>query len=103
MQFSIIIPSARPTAVLAQTLRALQLQVVTPHRFEVVVVRNQVAETDSALLKSLGYAAGQLKIIQSKTAQGPATARNSGFQQASYDKVIFIDDDCGIRADFIAQ
>lgn len=93
MKFSIVIPSARQTQQLVKTLRCLEQQTYRKENFEVIVVRNQVAETDFALFRNLGFKKNHLSVLVTE-AVGPSEARNLGIAAAQYNTLIFIDDDC---------
>ena len=102
MKFSIVIPSARPTSQLVKTLRCLERQTYGKANFEVIVVRNQVKETNFTAFEQLGFDSHRLKVLITQ-AGGPSEARNRGIAEARYSKLVFIDDDCSPKKNWLEQ
>lgn len=88
---SVVLPTYNRLARLKRVIAALELQSVSPTAFEVVVVSDGAADGTNDYLS--GYDGPlQLNPILKENG-GVATARNVGFQNASGELILFIDDD----------
>lgn len=86
---SVVVPTHDRPAGLAALLGALEVQVLAPPRFEVVVVDDGSAtpvRTDPGALA--------LRVLRHERPRGPAAARNTGWRAARAPLVAFVDDDC---------
>jgi glycosyltransferase involved in cell wall biosynthesis len=76
-------------------LAALEAQDLEPHRFEVVIVDNGSSDDTRAVLDKLAEASDlNIRVLEIVRNDGPAAARNLGWQSCTPPYVAFIDDDC---------
>lgn len=90
--FSVIIPTYKRPAQLAECLRALARSDYPLERFEVIVVDDGSATPLRSLLEQFRGTL-DLKLLEQKN-KGPAGARNFGARQARGEFLAFTDDDC---------
>lgn len=96
---SVVVPTYKRSGYLERCLRALLAQDFTPADYEIIIVDDaasdqtkQQVEEWSARMAAEGYTIRYLPI--SKTAHGPAAARNIGWRAAQSEIIAFTDDDC---------
>jgi len=88
MRISVIIPTFRDNANLAQCLQALSVQTLAPSLFEVLVVNNAPEEP-------LTVASGPATVrVLEERRPGSYAARNHAIRQARGDVLVFTDSDC---------
>ena len=92
-EISIVIPTFNRRASLERVLNALRLQTLPAHLFEVIVVSDGSSDgTNEYLASQISQCPYALRAIYQPN-QGVAVARNQGFQAATAELVLFIDDD----------
>jgi glycosyltransferase involved in cell wall biosynthesis len=93
-EVSVVIPTRDRAARLGAALEALRGQTIAPDRFEVVVVDDgSTDETTELLARPSADGGPEVRAIR-LAGQGPAAARNAGWQAARASLVAFTDDDC---------
>jgi len=101
-EVSVVIPTYNRIDLLKRTLKSLERQTVEKDRYEVVVVDDCSNDGTADFLRKLNFK-GNLKFIIHKDSKKRAAARNSGIRLSKGDVVIFLDDDMGVKEDFIEQ
>lgn len=92
---SVVVSTYRRPERCLRLLRALHRQTLDPHDFEVLTVDNGSGDETTAMLQSfLAEARYRLRPLRIACNNGPAAARNLGWQQAEASIVAFTDDDC---------
>jgi glycosyltransferase involved in cell wall biosynthesis len=96
-EVSVVIPTYRRVNLLLRCLRALTSQTLAPGRFEIIVA-DDACETDARLAVekfAAGVANSGLTVcyLPVPATQGPAGARNRGWEQALAPIIAFTDDD----------
>ena len=101
MKFSIVIPAFNEGAHIASAVKAVNDQVLKPDdSFEIIVVDNNSSDhTHAAATTALGESG---KVVSEKRA-GPNYARQRGFLESTGDVICFLDSDCRIPTDWIAN
>src|SRR5688572_297385 len=90
---SVVIPTHNRAGRLAAQLESLRAQ--TTRDFEVIVVDDGSRDgTPEVLAAQIARGGFDLRAIRHDAPQGPATARNAGWQAARAPLVAFTDDDC---------
>jgi glycosyltransferase involved in cell wall biosynthesis len=101
---SVVIPTYKRSDRLASLMDALDAQTLDAHRFEVIIVDNfsndDTFETAQKLTAGARFA---VQLLQMSHNQGPAPARNVGWQAAKAPIVAFLDDDCLPVAHWLAS
>jgi glycosyltransferase involved in cell wall biosynthesis len=94
LKFSFIIPTYNRCTQLDHCVASIINQSYTKELFEIIVVN------DGGEIPMLEH--NNLKIINQPNA-GPATARNTGANAAQGEYLIFVDDDCCLDTDWLAE
>jgi GT2 family glycosyltransferase len=103
-EVSVVIPTYRRAERLPALFAALSEQTLDPSRFEVLAIDNFSADDTKATLDSLAASATfPVRILQMTSNNGPAPARNLGWRTAAAPIVVFLDDDCLPRPDWLAS
>lgn len=99
---SVVIPSYRGPAALAETLLSLAAQTLDVRRFEAVVVVNGPAAADQAPFEELRRQVAPVRIryLLTSTA-GASLAWNLGVQAARMEWLTFLDDDDTVTASYL--
>ena len=99
---SVIIPSYRAAATIARALASVAAQGQRP--YEVIVVDDASDDDTCKILKGLvkEYGESWLKVFFFEKNQGPAAARNYGWEQASQPWIAFLDADDTWHVDKLA-
>jgi glycosyltransferase involved in cell wall biosynthesis len=97
--YSIIVPTYRRPDSLARCLRAIEALDFDRNRFELLVVDDGSPAPPTDLVASLDPSI-QARLLCTRHA-GPATARNTGARAARARYVVFTDDDCQPREDWL--
>ena len=90
-KISVVLPTYNRLERLKIVLAGLESQTYPLDQFEVVVVSDGTSDGTEAYLQAIESPLNLKPVLQKN--QGPAGARNNGFQQASSDLILFIDDD----------
>jgi GT2 family glycosyltransferase len=94
-EVSIIIPTFKRADRLAGVIGALAEQTCAPGRFEVIAVDNCSQDsTFETLLVLAATVPFSMRVLQTESNHGPASARNLGWRASSAPVVVFLDDDC---------
>ena len=93
-EFTVIIPTNRPAAVLAPCLTALASQSLGVERFEVIVVNDGSLHDLEPLAEHMRGSLGLNVRIENVAQNGPGNARNHGAKLANAPALAFTDDDC---------
>jgi len=105
--FSIIIPTSRQPALLFRCLDALGRQTLPRHQFELIVVDDaSTPETAAAVdlfSRQISRSGGPLEVryLAQPAERGFAAARNRGWRAARGKVVVFTDDECIPRPDWL--
>jgi len=99
--YSIVIPTYRRPDSLARCLQAIEALQFPRDRFEVVVVDDGSTSPPADVVASLDPAL-EVRLVTTHHA-GPATARNTGARLASGRYLVFTDDDCRPREDWLSS
>lgn len=104
MQVAVVVPTYRRAANLPRLVAALEAQTLPHDQFEVVIVDNGSDDDTPAVLAALA-ASSELRLVplRIEVNEGPARARNLGWQTSTAPYVAFTDDDCVPRSDWLAQ
>lgn len=93
MIFSVVIPSRDKRPLLARTLDALRTQDPGTDDWEIVVVNDGSTDDTGVFLAELMAIEPRLKVVTPPANVGRAAARNLGWQAATGDWIVFLDDD----------
>jgi len=93
LKISVVIPSYRRPALLANCLAALENQDFLKEDYEVIVVSDGPDETTRQILETLGKDQPNFRYLSLPEKSGPAAARNRGWQMAQGTLIAFTDDD----------
>jgi NDP-sugar pyrophosphorylase family protein len=90
---SVVLPCYRNSATVAEAIRSIHEQVVTP--LEVIAVDDASGDDTPALLQDLGqrFGADRFRLIAFSANRGPSAARNAGWEAARGEFVAFLDAD----------
>src|SRR5438128_1283620 len=100
MDASLIIPSFERPGVLVETLRTVA-SVDNASRLEVIVVDDgSSGETLATVLRWIEDSAAPVRLLR-QDHRGPSAARNRGARAAVGKVLIFLDNDCLVRPDFV--
>jgi len=92
---AVVIPTYQRATRLPALLDHLACQSLAPERFEVIIVDDCSTDDTVAVAKDLaGCLPYRLRVLQTTRNNGPAAARNLGWQATSAPVVAFLDDDC---------
>ncbi|HZS75634.1 MAG TPA: glycosyltransferase [Ktedonobacteraceae bacterium] len=93
---SVVIPTYKRLALLQRCLEALSAQDIAPADFEVIVVDDAASEETrkQVLEESCLHPEHTIRYLPVQGTNGPAAARNLGWQAASGEIIAFTDDDC---------
>ncbi len=104
LRASVVIPTYNRADLLLQGLRALAAQDLPAGAFEVVVVDDGSADgTEDAVRAWTASATSPAVRLFRQPRRGPAAARNRGAREARGRVVVFTDDDCEPRADWLRE
>lgn len=100
IKISIIMATYNRVDLLAKQLLAFENQTLDKSKFEVIVVNDGSPDRTKQLLDAWSRRYLNLKVIH-KINGGPASARNTGVDQASSEIIAFTDDDCIVDNDWL--
>jgi glycosyltransferase involved in cell wall biosynthesis len=101
---SVVVPTYGRPQNLPRLVAAFEAQTLPADRFEVIIVDNGSTDDTTATLTRLAATTSiDLRPLRIEVNQGPAPARNLGWQEARAPLVAFTDDDCVPRPDWLAQ
>ena len=96
VEISVVVPTYRRPDLLERCLTALVRQTLPADRFEIVICDDGPSEAAEAVVRRVQEMCGgrpSLIYVPVPDTQGPAAARNAGWQRASGDVIAFTDDD----------
>jgi GT2 family glycosyltransferase len=99
-RYSIIVPSYQRGRVAAQTIAALAAIDEPVGGFEVVVIDDGSAPEHVAELERAVQQHGRFRLLR-RANGGPSAARNTGIGATGGEFVVFLDDDCAPRPDWL--
>jgi len=99
MDISVVVPTYNRSRMVVRTLETLFAQTLSPSRFEVVVVVDGSTDDTAEVLKRMHPACG-FQVVEQEN-RGLAGARNSGFQAARSERILFLDDDMLCDAELV--
>ncbi len=99
MDASVIIPTHNRSASLARTLESLSAQIISPNRFEIIVVDD--GSDDGTALVAQQHRPQQTRYAFQSN-QGDAAARNLGARLSKSNVLVFLDDDIVPDPDYLA-
>jgi len=100
IKVSVIVPTYKRANLLSKVIQALVAQRFPSAAYEIIVVIDGPDEGSENIL--LGFNRQNLRFFTLKQNQGPASARNIGWQNAKGELIAFTDDDCMPDPDWIA-
>ena len=98
--FSIVIPTYNRSVQLTNCLSTLEKQNCPQNFWEVIVVNDGGTALEEIIPKFNNSL--KIKLINQKN-QGPALARNRGATESQADFLVFIDDDCFLKPDWLRE
>src|SRR5215207_5979372 len=101
VQFSIIVPTYQRPAALARCLDAIRALDFPRDRFELLVVDDGSPTPPADLIAALDRSL-DAQLVRARHS-GPAAARNAGARLARGRYLVFTDDDCAPRADWLSS
>ena len=101
MNVSVVMPTYNRLSRLKKVLMGLEAQTYPHEQFEVVIVSDGSTDGTENYLQDVQTSLNLKPIFQKN--QGPAVARNNGFEQAEGEFVLFIDDDVIPTPSLIAE
>lgn len=104
MDISVIIPTRGKSHVFQQCLASLARQTVAPK--EVVIVDNTPINSPFSIILQrmikISFSDTLINVVIVKESkEGSAIARNRGIDSATFDHIVFLDDDCIARKDWV--
>lgn len=95
IKISVVIPTYKRPDLLLVCLAHLEAQTLSKGEFEVLVVSDGFDEsTRTAVSGFMEYSPMHIVLLHTEGKQGPAAARNIGWQHAAAPLIAFTDDDC---------
>jgi glycosyltransferase involved in cell wall biosynthesis len=99
---SIIIPTYNRAEILRKTLDSLvHLSVPSGVKVEIIVIENNCTDHSARVFEEFSRRSGISSRRINETRQGHCHVRNRGFAEASFDHVVFFDDDIEAFSDWI--
>ncbi len=93
---SVVVPTYRRPDLLERCLAALQAQTLGPHEYEIIVCDDGPSEQARAVVEAAsrtGTKPAAIHYLEIVGTQGPAAARNRGWERAAAPVIAFTDDD----------
>jgi GT2 family glycosyltransferase len=104
LEVSVVVPTYRRQDLLASCLDALLAQNLDPDRYEIIVADDEASPRTQELVERLSRRGGPaLRYVAVTSTQGPAGARNAGWQAANAAVIAFTDDDCQPQPDWLRE
>jgi len=100
---SIIIGTYNRSDLLRRALESLVQQTLGPDSFEVIVINDGSDDGTLEMLKEFGKKHSNIHIITTETNLGLSSARNQGLAAASGNCILFLDDDCIAKRDWVEK
>jgi glycosyltransferase involved in cell wall biosynthesis len=100
---TVVVATRNRSALLPRLMAALEAQVGAPP-FEVVIVDDASTDDTPAVLSSLQASSTvPLRTLRHDPRRGPGPARNAGWRLGSGQRILFTDDDCTPRPEWVAR
>lgn len=93
IRISVVVPTCQRVDLLERCLEALACQSLAPALYEVIVVDDGPSDAEATVERLFRNSGMACRALQTKGREGPATARNRGWQAARGRIVAFTDDD----------
>ncbi|HEY3475062.1 MAG TPA: glycosyltransferase, partial [Anaerolineales bacterium] len=111
IQVSVVVPTYKRPHLLRNCLNALVNQQYPPEAYEIIIVDDACSEETRALVEGFSGQAyvcksdscAQIRYAIAAQTQGPAAARNVGWQMARGEIIAFTDDDCLPEANWLQE
>lgn len=100
IKVSVVVPTYKRANLLSKVIEALVAQRFPAAAYEIIVVIDGQDEVSENIV--LGFKKENLRFFTLKQNQGPASARNIGWQNAKGELIAFTDDDCVPNPDWVA-
>ncbi len=100
---SVIIGTYNRSNLLKRALESLLHQTVKPDIFEIIVIDDGSNDGTKELLKEITQSQSHIHSITNEKNLGLSSARNQGVAAASGEHLLFMDDDCMARNDWVAK
>lgn len=100
---SVVLCTRNRSNLLKRTLDALNNQTLGPNEYEIIVVDDCSNDNTALVCKNLTNKIPNMKFIRSETHSFLSSARNMGIEHSKGDVVLFTDDDCIPRKDWIEK
>jgi glycosyltransferase involved in cell wall biosynthesis len=100
---SVAIATYNRADLLSKVLQAFAKQTLTPDRFELIICDSQSSDSTSFLIDKFKQENTDIALSYYHTQNILASKRNLGVKMASYEIVVFLDDDCIPMPDFLAE
>jgi glycosyltransferase involved in cell wall biosynthesis len=98
IEATVIVPTYNQAGSLGSCLASLAAQTIPSDRYEILVIDD--GSTDGTAGVLAGFAA-PVRVVRLPHNRGRSTARNVGLQEARAERVVFVDSDVVVRADFL--
>lgn len=104
IKVSVVIPTYKRPKLLIKCLAALEKQNLPRHEFEVIVVSDGPDPNNRTMITEWNEQHPlNLRYLETAAKNGPAAARNLGWQSASAPLIAFTDDDCLPSAEWLSS
>jgi glycosyltransferase involved in cell wall biosynthesis len=88
---------------LGRLLESLSRQALAADQFEVIVVDDGSSDQTGSVCEAWQRKTANLRYVRNGSTMGLAAARNRAIAAASADRIVFTDDDCIARADWVGK
>lgn len=99
---SVIVCTYNRSYILADCLESLQKQTVDKSLYEVLVVNNNSTDKTQEIAENYARKNANFRVVV-ESQQGLSYARNTGYREAQYDWVFYVDDDAKASPDLIKE
>jgi len=99
---SVIICTYNREDIILETLPAIAVQTVNPSTYEILIVNNNSTDNTETIVKNFQSTYSNIRLIK-EIQQGLSHARNTGYKNAKYNWIVYIDDDAKPINNFIEQ
>jgi glycosyltransferase involved in cell wall biosynthesis len=99
---SVIICTYNREDIILETLPAIAEQTVDPSTYEILIINNNSTDNTETVIKNFQSIYSNIR-IHNENQLGLSHARNTGFKNAKYNWIVYIDDDAKANKNFIEQ
>ncbi len=103
MFVSVIIRTYNRAHLLKRALHSLARQTLSTEQFEVIVVDDGSKDSTKGVCEAMRRKLPNLRYVSSGTNNGLGSATNLGIKSARGDNILFIDDDCIAKEDWVER